>query len=163
MIFITVGTTDFPFARIDRFVSRITKEFPKEKIVYQSKTSKLSSANNLKIYKELKYPNFLKHIKEARVIITHGGPATIFLSLTNSGSKPLVIPRKELLKEHVSDHQVEYAKYLKKRGYVKVVLDLESLNETLEYINNPSRNHKKNCRYPERERLVKKLSQYIKS
>lgn len=141
MIFITVGTTDFPFERMDRVVTEVASELPKEDIVYQSKSTKLRSRKNLQIYKELKYPKFLKYIIDTRAIITHGGPATIFLALKNCKSKPFVLPREQKLNEHVSDHQVYYARFLAKKKLVKIASGSEKItNQIIRYMKDPGPN-----------------------
>ena len=141
MVFITVGTTDFPFERMDRVVSEVASEFPNEEIVYQSKSTKLRSKNNLQTYKELKYPKFIKYIKGTKAIITHGGPATIFLALKNCKYKPYVLPRKKKLNEHVSDHQVYYARFLAKKKLVKLTSGRENvIKQIIKYCQNPEPN-----------------------
>lgn len=141
MIFVTVGTTGFPFDRVDAIVNEAAEKFPKEKIIYQSKTSKANTADNLKIYQELKYPNFLRYIKEARVIITHGGPATIYLALTYGKSVPFVLPRKEKFLEHVSDHQIHFARFMAKEKLVKIPVESSKIaNQVISYCRHPEPN-----------------------
>lgn len=141
MIFITVGTTDFPFDRVDELVLAMASKFPKETVIYQSKSTNVHSSINLKIFKELKYPIFLKYIKGARVIITHGGPATIFLALTKGKSKPFVLPRKKILNEHVSDHQIHFARFMARKNLVKIADEKKDvLSQLAKYCRNPEKN-----------------------
>lgn len=141
MIFITIGTTGFSFDRVDVIVGEVVKKFPKEEIIYQSKTSKVNTASNLKIYNEMKYPNFIKYIKNARVIITHGGPATIYLALTYGKSMPFVLPRKEKLLEHVSDHQIHFARFMAKKKLAKIPVERSKIaNQVIKYCRHPEPN-----------------------
>ena len=55
-----------------------------------------------------------KYINEARIIITHGGPAS-FIAPLSIGKIPIVVPRKKDYNEHVNNHQLEFAKEVEKR------------------------------------------------
>ena len=53
-------------------------------------------------------------IREARIVITHGGPAS-FIAPLSIGKIPIVVPRKKEFSEHVNNHQLEFAKEVEKR------------------------------------------------
>ena len=67
-------------------------------------------------------------VAQARVVITHGGPATISIA-RRLGRLPLVIPRRAVLGEHVDDHQLWYARRLEAAGEVILVLDVARLTD----------------------------------
>lgn len=65
---------------------------------------------------------FERYLKQARLIITHGGPATIYQSLY-LGRKPWVVPRMKRYHEHVNDHQLLFAQYLHKKHLIYLFQD----------------------------------------
>jgi UDP-N-acetylglucosamine transferase subunit ALG13 len=54
---------------------------------------------------------------EARLIVAHGGPGSLFLAW-DRGRTPVVVPRRPELGEHVDDHQVRFASGLGDRAVV---------------------------------------------
>ena len=64
------------------------------------------------------------HMARARVVITHGGPASIMQALSH-GKVPIVVPHQPQFGEHVDDHQVRFSRRVADR--VIVVLDIADL------------------------------------
>ena len=65
-------------------------------------------------------------MREADVVVTHGGPGLIWEALGKQ--RPVVVvPREARFREHVDDHQVAFARHLEKRGWVTVVRDVVGL------------------------------------
>jgi len=69
-------------------------------------------------------------IVNARIIITHGGPGSIILALSN-GKVPIVVPRQRKFSEHVDDHQVLFTKKLESEGKIIAVYDIKMLAEKI--------------------------------
>ena len=46
-------------------------------------------------------------VREAAVVVCHGGPGTIMLAST-LGKRPIVVPRRKRFGEHVDDHQCAF-------------------------------------------------------
>lgn len=67
-------------------------------------------------------------MRDARVVVTHGGPATIMQVLA-LGKVPIVVPRQARHGEHVDDHQVQFARRIADR--VVVVEDIDALRSAL--------------------------------
>jgi UDP-N-acetylglucosamine transferase subunit ALG13 len=59
---------------------------------------------------------------DARVIVTHGGPASITLALS-VGRRPVVVPRDPARGEHVDDHQIRFTRWIAKRRPIFVLED----------------------------------------
>ena len=69
----------------------------------------------------------VKNVQNARIVITHGGPASFIMPL-QIGKTPIVVPRQHQFNEHVNDHQVEFARNVSKRmGTIIDVEDIETL------------------------------------
>jgi UDP-N-acetylglucosamine transferase subunit ALG13 len=160
MIFITLGTTKFSTERFDNLVRILVKTFPKEKLICQSPTSILRSHKHLTIIKEIDPLTLIKYLKKARITITHGGPATIFLALEYSKNLPLVIPRLKALEEHVNDHQLIFTKYLATKRIIKLYSsDEKTFSKVIKYCQSPLINNYK--KHNEENKLVMNLINYI--
>ena len=127
MIFVTVGTHEQQFNRLIGKVDRLVEEgIIKEDVIIQSGFSTYNS-KNCKSEKIIPYSQMIENIKSARIIITHGGPATFIMPL-QLGKIPVVVPRLKKFDEHVNDHQMEFAKMVKQRqGNIILVEDIDEL------------------------------------
>lgn len=73
----------------------------------------------------------IKNVEEARIVITHGGPASFIMPL-QIGKTPIVVPRQHKFGEHVNNHQVEFARNVEKRmGTIIDVEDVETLGDII--------------------------------
>lgn len=104
MITILTGTTNYAFPRMDFLVNRLLKQ-TREKIYYQSATSNLESSEQLNVFPEMSFNHLVELLKKSKIIITHGGPGSVYLAIKFGKSKPFVLPRLSKWKEHVNDHQ----------------------------------------------------------
>jgi UDP-N-acetylglucosamine transferase subunit ALG13 len=69
-------------------------------------------------------------IREASIVITHGGPGLIMAALA-AGKRPLVVPRDPALHEHVDDHQMRFVRWLAQRRPIIPVWDVRDLGTLL--------------------------------
>jgi len=73
----------------------------------------------------------IKNVEDARIVITHGGPASFIMPL-QIGKTPIVVPRQHQFNEHVNDHQVEFARNVSQRmGTIIPVEDIETLGDVI--------------------------------
>jgi UDP-N-acetylglucosamine transferase subunit ALG13 len=71
-------------------------------------------------------------LKEARIVITHGGPSS-FIEALQFGKVPIVVPRQEKYHEHVNNHQVDFTKLINERmNNIIPVYDIDQLANTIE-------------------------------
>jgi UDP-N-acetylglucosamine transferase subunit ALG13 len=68
-----------------------------------------------------------RHIQQADVVISHGGPATI-AAVRAHNKIPIVVPRLKRFGEHVDDHQLEYVRRLEREQEVISVVDVDVLD-----------------------------------
>lgn len=120
MIFCTVGTHEDPFDRLVRALDELPGD---EEVVIQSGYSTWA-ARRASCVKMMPFGDVQDHMRRARVVVTHGGPASIMQALA-LGKVPIVVPRQSAFGEHVDDHQVRFARRLADR--VLVVLDIAEL------------------------------------
>lgn len=133
MIFVTVGTHEQPFNRLVEYIDNLKREgLIQEDVVIQTGYSTYEPlyCEWEKIYP---YRQLVKFIDEAKIIITHGGPSSFIMPL-QVGKIPIVVPRKHEFKEHVNDHQVEFAKTVAER--MGTIIVIEEINKLGDVINN---------------------------
>ena len=81
--------------------------------------------------KLIPYQQMVKNVADARIVLTHGGPASFIMPL-QIGKTPIVVPRQHQYNEHVNDHQVEFSKAVAERqGNIIVVEDIAELENTI--------------------------------
>jgi len=146
MIFLTIGTTKFSFDRLIKILDESLMGLGyKEKLIIQGGNSTYKSKyHNSQFFKEISFGKMVKLLKEARIVITHGGPATVFLALKYSRNKPLIIPRMAKYREHVNDHQLIFAKHLLRKKIVPAIINQNNLTkEIIAYLQKPEKNSNK--------------------
>ena len=131
MIFVTVGTHEQQFNRLVEEVDKLKADGSiKEDVFIQTGFStyepKYCQWSKLISYKEMN-----NKIEEARITITHGGPAS-FIAPLQIGKIPIVVPRQEKYAEHVNNHQLEFAKNVEERNKnIIPVYDIKDLKEKI--------------------------------
>ena len=114
MIFVTVGTHEQPFDRLLKCIDKMVEEGKiHEKVIIQKGYTDYEP-QHCESSKLISYEDMQKYVNEARIVVTHGGPAS-FIAPLAVGKIPVVVPRKKEYNEHVNDHQVEFSKEVEKR------------------------------------------------
>ena len=131
MIFVTVGTHEQPF---DRLLLKID-ELKKQQVIKEDTFIQTGFSTYKPKYcrwnKLLSYQQMEKNIREARIVITHGGPASFIMPL-QIGKIPIVVPRQKKFGEHINDHQLEFVRNVSNRMEIIIsVEDIEQLDEIL--------------------------------
>lgn len=125
MIFVTVGTHEQPFDRLLKCIDKMVADGKiKEEVIVQKGYTDFE-LKHCKEYKLIGYDEMQKYIQEARIVITHGGPAS-FIAPLSIGKIPIVVPRKKEYNEHVNNHQLDFAKQVEKRMKNIIVAESES-------------------------------------
>lgn len=125
MIFVTVGTHEQPFNRLIKCIDKMVEEGKiDEKVIIQKGYTEFEP-KYCESYKLISFDDMQRYIQEARIVITHGGPASFFAPLS-IGKIPIVVPRKKEYNEHVNNHQLEFLKEVKKRMQNIIVAESES-------------------------------------
>lgn len=122
MILVTVGSTPFPFRRMARFVEHLASiRSSREKIIFQyGHTPPKGILAQTELHPFMSHEKLMDHMKRARVIICHGGPATIYQALS-LGKIPWALPRQKQFGEHVDDHQVYFCRFMKTKHLVNII------------------------------------------
>ena len=131
MIFVTVGTHEQQFNGLIKFVD----ELKRDKVIVEDVIMQTGFCTYQPKYCEwhklISYKDMEKNVRDARIVITHGGPASFIMPL-QIGKVPIVVPRQEIFHEHVNNHQVDFAKQIEKRmGTIIPIYNIEDLKDTI--------------------------------
>lgn len=131
MIFVTVGTHEQQFDRLISCVDTLKGEGIIQEDVFIQTGFSTYEPRHCRWSKLIPYSEMVKNVAEARIVITHGGPASFIMPL-QIGKIPIVVPRQLRFGEHVNDHQVEFAQNVAQRmGTIIPVLDIARLQSVL--------------------------------
>ena len=151
MIFVTVGTHEQQFNRLIEAVDTIKAR----KIIEDDVFIQIGYSTYIPKYCNydafVPYNMMVEYVKNAEIVITHGGPATFILPL-QYGKIPIVVPRQKQYDEHVNNHQLDFCrKFSEMRNNIILVDDINKLsgdimyyNDIVSTLNNNPFNNKKN-------------------
>lgn len=134
MILVTTGTNAPAF---DRLLEAVALLEGTEDIVVQHGPSTIRPTGATCV-DYVSFDRFVELVRDARVVVTHAGVGSILVSLMN-GRRPVVVPRRAHLGEHVDDHQIELARRLGEIGLVTLVEEPDDLARAIEnHANQPT-------------------------
>lgn len=108
MILFLTGTHEQPFDRLVRAAEAVAVATGEE-VVVQRGTSRVHTPH-CRVVDLLPHAELLELVAQARITITHGGPATIIEAARHG--VPIVVPRSPHHAEHVDAHQLRFARRL---------------------------------------------------
>lgn len=156
MVLVLLGTQDNSFVRLLEEIDKcIDNKIIKDKVLVQSGYTKYSS-NNMEIIDFVPLVKFEQLLKNADLIITHGGVGSIINSI-KLGKKVIAVPRLQKYAEHVNDHQIQIIESFDKQGFIKGVFDLATLPDVLKEIDY----FVPNTYISNTENILKIVSEYI--
>lgn len=133
MIFVTVGTHEQPFNRLVKAVDELKRDgIITEDIIIQTGFSTYEP-KYCKWNKLISYQQMVKNVEDARIVITHGGPASFIMPL-QIGKTPIVVPRQYQFNEHINNHQVEFARNVAER--MEIIILVEDISRLGDVIKN---------------------------
>lgn len=159
MIFVTVGTHEQPFNRLIKKIDELVdKQIITEEVVIQRGYSTYEP-KNCEYHDIIPWEKMCELNEKARIIITHGGPAS-FIDALRLGKKPIIVPRQKEFKEHVNDHQLLFArKMVEEKMNVVVIENIDDLDNAIINYSNDGASFKSNNAHFNEELIkeVKKL------
>jgi UDP-N-acetylglucosamine--N-acetylmuramyl-(pentapeptide) pyrophosphoryl-undecaprenol N-acetylglucosamine transferase len=125
LVFATVGAT-LPFDRMVEMVSTLKASGDiHEDLVIQTGIGGFSPAG-LQTFETLPFDSMLAYLKEADIVICHGGTGSLITAL-REGCRTIVMPRHFEKGEHYDNHQKEITRAFAARGLVTTADTLEEL------------------------------------
>ena len=135
MILVLLGTQNNSFNRLlEEIEKNIKSGNIKDKVVVQAGFTKYQS-DNMEIFDLIPQEELDKLLKDADLVITHGGVGSI-MSALRLGKKVIAVPRLKKYGEHVNDHQLEIIDTFKKQGLIIGINNIEELSQALIDVNN---------------------------
>jgi UDP-N-acetylglucosamine transferase subunit ALG13 len=124
-----VGTDHHPFGRmVDWIDAAATRHGDVRFVVQHGATPPPLVAEG---YDYLTQDRLAELLKEASVVVCHGGPGTI-ADAREAGHVPLCVPRDPALGEHVDGHQQRFARVVGDIGVVREIRSRESFDLELD-------------------------------
>ena len=117
MIFILLGTQDSPFPRILKETEEAANVLNLTEDIYAQAGTTNYSSDRLVVNDYFLGQEYSQLIKDARLIITHGGAGILFKCI-HLGKKIICQPRLADLGEHNDNHQLELVEKLAQAGYI---------------------------------------------
>jgi UDP-N-acetylglucosamine transferase subunit ALG13 len=113
--FVTVGNATQAFDRLLDAARGVSASLPRP-VVVQRGVSRIDDPA-WETHDYLPMQEFERLVRESSVLIMHAGAGSV-IHAVRAGKRPIVMPRRMRLGEHVDDHQVEFAEALAQAGYV---------------------------------------------
>lgn len=131
MIFITVGSQKFQFDRLLKEVDRLieTGKMNGSEIVAQTGYCQYEP-KHFHFEPFMSKDDFLTHINNSEIVITHGGTGSIINSV-KLGKKVIGVPRQEAFGEHVDNHQFEIIEEFENTKLIYAVYEIADLEDAL--------------------------------
>lgn len=115
LVFVTVGTDHHRFERLMDWIDEWGAQNPGARLVVQHGTARAVHRADSTAF--LPPERFRELVHEAAAVVCPGGPGAI-METRAAGLRPIVVPRRAHLGEHVDDHQVAFAHFLAGRDLV---------------------------------------------
>lgn len=126
---VTVGTDHHRFDRLVSWVDRWAAANPTATVLVQrGESAPTVHADSVPM---LGYDQLVAAMADADAVVTQGGPAAI-MEARSMGHRPVVLPRRGTLGEHVDDHQVRFTDWMAERELVWLADDEHGLHRLLD-------------------------------
>lgn len=130
MIFVCVGSREYPFERLIRAVDELVADSTITDTVIGQIGNTEYTPKHFQWFRYIDRDAFEKYQKEADLIISHAGAGAL-VSALKLNKTVLSIPRLEKYGEHVDDHQTQISGALARAGYFREVLDMDELGHAI--------------------------------
>jgi UDP-N-acetylglucosamine transferase subunit ALG13 len=128
LVFVTVGTDHHPFDRLIDWIEQWPAR-PQADLVLQYGSSRPIEGATCR---ELLDPDQMQSLlHSADAVVCAGGPSTV-MDARHAGRRPIVVPRRASLGEHVDDHQAAFARHLEREGLAVVADSFADLTLALD-------------------------------
>jgi len=134
MIFVTVGSRNYPFDRLFKKLDELYEEGVLTDSMFAQIGTSTYKPKHYE-YKDFISPEeFAEHIDKADIVVSHGASGSIMKAL-NAGKKVIAVTRLEKYGEHINDHQIQNNEAFGNNKYVLMAdLELADLGECFQKI-----------------------------
>ena len=130
-VLVTVGTDHHPFDRLVRWIDAWARGNPDAHVLVQYGTAAPPAVAEGRPL--LPADEFRLAIERADAVVCAGGPGAI-METRAAGLRPIVVPRRAALGEHVDDHQRAFAEFMAARDAITLADDEVALVRALDAV-----------------------------
>ncbi len=130
MIFVCVGSRDYQFNRLLKKIDELVESGAIQNKVFAQIGQSEYEPQHYEWQRFIDRDNFKKYQTEADLIISHAGTGALIGALKLE-KQVIAVPRLMKYGEHIDDHQTQISGVLAEEGYLREVLDIEKLGETI--------------------------------
>lgn len=136
MIFVTVGSRNYPFDRLFKKLDELCEDGSITDAIFAQTGTSTYKPKHYEYKDFISQEEFLQKVEEADIVISHGASGSIMKSL-DAGKKVIAVTRLEKYGEHINDHQIQNNEAFGSNGYVLMAdLELTDLGECVKKIVN---------------------------
>lgn len=134
MIFVTVGSRNYPFDRLFKKLDELYEKGVLTDSVFAQIGTSTYKPKHYEYKDFISQEEFLEKVKEADIVVSHGASGSIMKAL-NAGKKVIAVTRLAKYSEHINDHQIQNNEAFNLNRYVLMAdLELENLGECFQKI-----------------------------
>lgn len=123
MIFVTVGSRNYPFDRLFKKLDALYEEGQLTDLIFAQIGTSTYKPKHYE-YKDFISPEeFLEKINQAAIVVSHGASGSIMKAL-NAKKKVIAVTRLEKYGEHINNHQIQNNEAFGSNKYV-LMADIE--------------------------------------
>lgn len=130
MIFVTTGSRKFQFNRLIQKIDELKAQGLIKDEVFAQIAETTYIPQSIGYTKYLSPEEFKRYQENAKIIITHAGTGAL-ISALKQGKQVISVPRLAKYREHSDDHQLQVSEVLRQEGYLREVLDVNDLEQTI--------------------------------
>lgn len=131
MIFVSTGSREFQFNRLLEELDRLVETGVIKDEIFAQIAESTYIPKNYQYKKYLGPDEFSQYQEKAFLIVSHAGTGALISALKKE-KQVIAVPRLSKYGEHSDDHQTQISGALAGEGYLREVLDMEKLGETIE-------------------------------
>ena len=131
MIFVCVGSREYQFDRLIKKLDELIEQGSITDTVYAQIGQSSYIPKFFEYERFMDVEKFKEYQSKADLIISHGGTGALIGAL-KLGKQVIAVPRLAKYGEHTDDHQTQVAGVLADEGYLKCVLEIDSLFEAIQ-------------------------------
>ena len=117
-----MGTHEQAFERLLRIAQHCVQRLPGTEWAVQTGSAHVEFSDAKACAAYFPHDELARWNMWSDAVMTHASPGAVFDAL-NARSQPIIVPRRQSLREHVNDHQVGFAHRLEALGLAWIVSD----------------------------------------
>lgn len=134
MIFVTVGSRNYPFDRLFQKLDQLYEEGVLTEPMFAQTGTSAYQPKHYEFEPFISQEEFLDRVKQADIVVSHGASGSIMKAL-REGKKVIAVTRLEKYGEHINDHQIQNNVAFSSNGYVLMAdPELDDLKECFQKI-----------------------------